>query len=100
MTARDLARLGLIETGEPVRFIALPGGVSSDIFKIEAGDREFVVKRALPKLRVAGDWQAPTSRNRHEADWLATAGRILPGSVPRVLARDDDSGLFAMEYLD
>jgi aminoglycoside phosphotransferase (APT) family kinase protein len=74
--------------------------VSSDIFKIEAGDRVFVVKRALPKLRVAGDWQAPTSRNRHEADWLVTVGRILPGTVARLLARDDDSGLFAMEYLD
>jgi aminoglycoside phosphotransferase (APT) family kinase protein len=98
--ARDLAGLGLIETGEPVRFTALSGGVSSDIFKIEAGERVFVVKRALPKLRVAGDWQAPTSRNRHEADWLVTVGRILPGAVATLLARDDDSGLFAMEYLD
>lgn len=98
--ARDLAGLGLIEAGERVRFTALPGGVSSDIFKIEAGDRVFVVKRALPKLRVAGDWQAPTSRNRHEADWLVTVGRILPHAVARVLSRDDDSGLFAMEYLD
>jgi 5-methylthioribose kinase len=74
--------------------------VSSDIFKVEAGDRVFVIKRALPKLRVGGDWQAPTSRNRHEADWLSTVGRILPSTVPRLLARDDDAGLFAMEYLD
>ena len=97
---RDLARLGLIETGEPVRFTALPGGVSSDIFKIEVSDRVFVVKRSLPKLRVAGDWQAPTSRNRHEADWLMIVGRMLPGTVARLLARDDNSGMFAMEYLD
>ena len=100
LIARDLTRLGLIEAGEQVRFTALPGGVSSDIFKVEAGDRVFVVKRALPKLRVAGDWHAPISRNRHEADWLVTVGRILPGSAARLLARDDDSGLFAMEYLD
>ncbi|HKE23539.1 MAG TPA: phosphotransferase [Bryobacteraceae bacterium] len=100
LIARDLAGLGLVETGEPVRFTALQGGVSSDIFKVEAGDRVFVIKRALPKLRVAGDWQAPTSRNRHEADWLSIVGRILPGSVARLLARDDDAGLFAMEYLD
>jgi 5-methylthioribose kinase len=97
---RDLARLGLIETGAPVRFTALTGGVSSDIFKIEAWDRVFVIKRALRKLRVARHWQAPTSRNRHEADWLMTVGRMLPGTVARLLARDDDSGLFAMEYLD
>lgn len=100
LMARDLTKLGLIETGEHVEFTALPGGVSSDIFKVETGERVFVVKRALPKLRVAGDWQAPTSRNRHEADWLETVGRILPGSAPRLLARDDDAGLFAMEYLD
>jgi len=98
--ARDLAGLGLIKTGEPLRLSALPGGVSSDIFKIEVGDRAFVIKRALAKLRVTGDWQAPTSRNRHEADWLVTVGRILPGSAARLLARDDDLGLFAMEYLD
>jgi len=100
LIARDLAGLGLIGKGEPIRFTALPGGVSSDIFKIEAGDRVFVVKRALPKLRVAGDWQAPTSRNRYEADWLVTVGRILPGNAARLLARDDEAGLFAMEYLD
>ncbi|MDR3701206.1 MAG: phosphotransferase [Candidatus Sulfopaludibacter sp.] len=100
LIARDLTGLGLIEPGEQVRFTVLPGGVSSDIFKVEAGDRVFVVKRALPKLRVAGDWQAPTSRNRHEADWLVTVERILPGSASRLLARDDDAGLFAMEYLD
>ena len=67
---------------------------------METNGRVFVVKRALAKLRVADEWNAPTSRNRHEADWLEVVGRILPGAAPRVLARDDDAGLFAMEYFD
>ena len=63
ITRGDLERLGLTSPGEAVRLSPLSGGVSSDIVKVEAGDRIFVVKRALAKLRVADDWQAPTSRN-------------------------------------
>ena len=99
ITPRDLASLGILPAGAPARLCPLAGGVSSDIVKVESGDRVFVVKRALPKLRVADEWLAPTSRNRHEADWLETIGRILPGAAPQVLARNDDAGLFAMEYL-
>jgi aminoglycoside phosphotransferase (APT) family kinase protein len=100
ITRGDLERLGLVRAGEPVTLTALAGGVSSDIFKVETGGRIFVVKRALAKLRVTDDWQAPTSRNRHEADWLEVVARILPGAAPAVLARDDQAGLFAMEYFD
>ena len=99
-TEIPLERLGLVGPSDAVRFSPLAGGVSSDIFRVEADGRVFVVKRALAKLRVASEWLAPTSRNRHEADWLETVARILPGAVPNVLARDDDAGIFAMEYLD
>ena len=34
----------------------LSGGVSSDIYRVDDGDDTFVVKRALPKLRVQDDW--------------------------------------------
>ncbi len=99
ITPSDLATLGVLPAGAPARLCPLAGGISSDIVKVESGDRVFVVKRALPRLRVAEEWLAPTSRNRHEADWLETIGRILPGAAPKVLARNDDAGLFAMEYL-
>ena len=100
ITRGDIERLGLVLPGDAVRLRPLAGGVSSDIVRVESGDRVFVVKRALAKLRVADDWEAPTSRNRHEADWLELVARILPGAAPAVLARDDDAGLFAMEYFD
>lgn len=71
--------------------------MSSEILLIEDGSDRFVVKRALPRLRVADEWRADTSRNQYEADYLEYAGGIVPAAVPRVLARGDD--WFAMEYL-
>jgi len=58
---------------------------------------QFVVKRALPKLRVADEWLADTSRNQYEADYLEYVRHLAPDAVPRVLARGN--GWFAMEYL-
>jgi aminoglycoside phosphotransferase (APT) family kinase protein len=93
-----LTRCGLVPPGAPPRLVPLTGGVASDIWKVEIGDRTLVVKRALPKLRVAADWHAPVSRNAAEADWLRIARRVAPGAVPDVLMQDTASGLFAMTY--
>jgi aminoglycoside phosphotransferase (APT) family kinase protein len=57
------------------------------------------VKRALPRLRVAQVWEAPIERNRYERLWLEAAGAAAPSAAPRVLAFDDEAGLFAMEYV-
>jgi aminoglycoside phosphotransferase (APT) family kinase protein len=73
----------------------LSGGVSSEIWKVG----NVCVKRALPRLRVAQHWEAPIERNRYERLWLEAAGAAAPGAAPRVLAADDEGGLFAMEYL-
>ncbi|BBK40522.1 putative aminoglycoside phosphotransferase [Allostella vacuolata] len=95
-----LRRLGLVADGIEPRLIPLTGGVSSDIWKVEAGDAVFCVKRALAKLKVAQDWRAPVGRNAHEADWIRAARAIVPGAAPRILAQDAEAGLFAMEFLD
>lgn len=93
-----LRQAGLIE--EPtVPCTPLSGGVSSDIWLIEAGAARLVVKQALPKLRVAQDWYADVSRNRHEQEYLDYVARFLPGAVPRMLHRDIERGFFVMEYL-
>ena len=99
-TRHDVERLGLAGAMDDVRIKPLSGGVSSDICRVEACGRVFVIKRALSTLRVSDEWKVPTSRNRHEADWLELVARILPDAVPRVIARDDHNGLFAMEYFD
>jgi fructosamine-3-kinase len=73
----------------------LTGGVSSDIWRIDLPDGPICVKRALAKLRVVADWQAPVERNLYEARWM----RRADGFAPRLLGQDEASGSLAMEYL-
>ncbi len=93
-----LRAAGLITTAAP-RFEPLAGGVSSDIVLVRDGDRSFVTKRALGKLKVRDDWFADASRNAVERSFLDYAASVVPGCVPRVLAGDPDAGWFAMEHL-
>ncbi len=93
-----LHRHRLAAAGEVPGCEPLAGGVSSDIWRVDLATGAVVVKRALPRLRVAQVWEAPVERNRYERLWLETANAIVPGAAPKVLA-GDDRGLFAMEYL-
>jgi aminoglycoside phosphotransferase (APT) family kinase protein len=86
--------------GDAASLQALPGGVSSDIWRVELASGPVCVKRALPRLRVAELWEAPIERNRYERRWMEIAARAAPGAVPTVLAGDDEAGLFAMQYID
>lgn len=95
-----LERLGLLRPGEPARFEPLTGGVSSDIWRVEAEGRTYCVKRALAKLKVQADWRAPVARNRYEVAYFRTAAELVPSAVPRILGEDAEAGLFAMEWLD
>ena len=98
-----LERMQLLRPGEAFRAETLPGGVSSDILRIDlpgrSSDLSFCFKRALAKLKVAADWRAPVERNHAEAEWLRVAAQLAPDCVPRLLGEDMQSGAFAMEYL-
>jgi aminoglycoside phosphotransferase (APT) family kinase protein len=95
-----LNRSGLVKPGEALRLVPLTGGVASDIFRVEAGGRSFVVKKALARLRVAQEWNAPVARNASEVGWFIEAKRAVPKAVPDILAHDPVLGLFAMTFLD
>ena len=97
---RVLVHMGLLAAGDKLACAPLDGGVSSDIWRVEIGERKYCLKRALPQLKVASLWQAPVERNDAEWKWLAAAETIWPGSVPHLVAQDRDAGLFVMEYLD
>lgn len=94
-----LRAMDLLPAGTEPRLTPLAGGVSSDIWKVEASGRTLCVKRALPRLRVAAEWHAPVERNAYEVAWIEAAGRIVPEAVPRLLGHAPEAGLFAMAYL-
>ncbi len=78
----------------------LTGGVASDIAMVAFGDRKICVKFALPKLKVAADWQAPVHRNAAEYAWLQVAAEVSPDSAVQLYGRSETAHGFAMEYLD
>jgi aminoglycoside phosphotransferase (APT) family kinase protein len=95
-----LVRMRLIAAGETPPLVPLTGGVSSDIYRVDLAGGSVCVKRALSRLKVAADWQAPVERNRFEVAWMRVAGGIVPNAVPAILGEDVEGGAFAMAWLD
>ncbi|MEA2738002.1 MAG: hypothetical protein QOH05_1309 [Acetobacteraceae bacterium] len=93
-----LARMHLVDGAAPMGE-PLAGGVSSDIWRIDLPTGAICIKRALPKLRVSADWQAPVERNVYEARWMRVARRAVPHAAPELLGQDEVSGTLAMAYL-
>src|SRR2546423_11315626 len=79
---RFLARMQFANAPSEIRVTALAGGVSCDVWKIEAAGRTICVKRALQRLRVAKVWEAPITRSEAEWNWLNFAASVAPGAVP------------------
>lgn len=96
-----LRELGLLAPGDGAEVQPLTGGVSSDVFRVcVGGGRSVVVKRSIPKLRVAADWRAPVDRDAIEVAWLRAVHEINPRLTPEVLGWARDRHLFAMAWLD
>ena len=91
-----LIKDGLI-SDDQARLTPLKGGVSSDIYLVEDGDRKWVVKRALEKLKVEADWFADVSRNSTERSFIEYVSEFNPSAVPKIIGSGD--GYFVMEYL-
>ena len=96
----ELRRLDVMADAPSVEWTPLTGGVSSEIWRVELGDRTVCVKRARPKLAVAAEWNAPVERNESEVAWLEVAREIRADAVPRVLGHRPDLHVFVMEYFD
>jgi aminoglycoside phosphotransferase (APT) family kinase protein len=94
-----LRRMDLPATSADADGERLTGGVSSDIWRIDLPTGPVCVKRALAKLRVAADWQAPIERNLYEARWMQRANAAVPGSAPQLLGIDEATGTLAMQFL-
>jgi 5-methylthioribose kinase len=92
---RRMSRLG---DDRPVCTV-LTGGVSNRVVLVERPHKpDWVIKQALPKLRVAVDWFSSPDRIRLEALGLRWLKRLTPaGSVPDLVFEDADEHLLVME---
>ena len=80
--------------------IGFDRGVASEIRVLEGPAGPYVVKRALPRLRVLAEWLSDPSRSSVEAAALeAMAGIIGQDAVPKVLWTDAARHEFAMELI-
>ena len=94
-----LRERGLLpETAGPgVKLTALSGGVSAETVLVEAGTERLVLKRALERLLVAGDWHAKPERAMTEAAAMQALHAITPVNVPRLLGADSQLNVVVME---
>ena len=75
----------------------LSGGVSCDTAKVTWPGGGAVIKRALPQLRVPGQWQADVDRILAEADAIELLRRLTPEHVPNLISRSDGDLAIAIE---
>jgi len=91
---RDTGRL---PDGEPCTAAALGGGVSNEVVLVESPAGRWVLKQALPRLRVAAEWLADAGRSEVEARCLEALRPLLPaGAVPPLLFTDPERHILAM----
>lgn len=93
---RDTGKIGFLE--EPI-LKKLSGGVSNKAVWVErSSGPAWVIKQALPKLRVQSDWFSDPARIEIEANGLRYLPRVSPqGSITPLVFQDSAQNLLAME---
>jgi 5-methylthioribose kinase len=85
-----LVARGIVPPDADLAVEELAGGVSSPVLAVRGAGVALVVKQALPRLRVAEEWNAPARRTDTEAAALRLGARLVPGCFPPVV--DSDAG--------
>jgi fructosamine-3-kinase len=98
--AERLVAAGLAREANGLLFTRLTGGVSSDIWRVDGGNRPICVKRARHQLAVEAVWKVPIERNHFEAEFLRVVGEEVPGFAPELLAEDEAGGFIVLPFLD
>jgi tRNA A-37 threonylcarbamoyl transferase component Bud32 len=78
------------------RVTALAGGVSGQTVLVEMAAQRLVVKRALERLLVAGEWRAKPERAMTEARALDLLHRLTPSHSPELLDADPATNTIVM----
>jgi 5-methylthioribose kinase len=80
-----------------LRVTELAGGVSNIVLLAETSTSRFVLKQALPQLRVQQEWFSDLRRIFNECAVLRVLqGKLPAGSIPTVLFEDQTNYIFAM----
>lgn len=90
---------GWVESTEILAIAVLQGGVSNKTVLVERANSDaWVLKQALPKLRVQVDWFSPVERVHREALGLRWLERIAPpGTTTPLVFEDFQHHLIAMQ---
>ena len=93
-----LRETGLVRHQESPALQVLKGGISNRTLLVEPHARPaFVMKQALPKLRVAVDWYSDPMRIHREALAILALGKITPpGTITPLLFEDLDQHIIVM----
>ena len=99
--AAYLVSRGVVARRHAVEVVELPGGVSATVIaaRAPATGEAFVVKQALPQLRVRDEWLATPDRAETEVAAMALCGAITPGVVPVVIDSDPAAHVLVMELI-
>lgn len=92
-----LTKRGIISG--PAQVEELTGGVSNVVLGIKSGDKDLVLKQALPQLKVAAIWKADQRRAIVEANGMKLLHSITPDSVPDLIDLDPDEFTLTMDRL-
>jgi aminoglycoside phosphotransferase (APT) family kinase protein len=89
---------GEIGAGDEIDHHVLSGGVSNKAVLVRLPNRrEWVIKQALPKLRVATEWLSDPSRVHREAAGMRALSKLAPeGSITEFIFEDFDQDILAM----
>ena len=89
---------GSIEKNTEVRISLLSGGVSNRTVLLEFDDgSSWVMKQALDKLRVDGDWFCSPERIFYEAEAMRWLDQYVHGNTPKLIFEDQSQYILAME---
>ncbi|MEX0761414.1 MAG: phosphotransferase [Dehalococcoidia bacterium] len=84
-----------------LRVTRLEGGVSNITFAVDTGAGSVVVKQALDRLEVEGEWLADRARILREAAAIrAYAPALPPGTIPRLIFSDEDNFVIGIEKVE
>lgn len=84
-----LAERKIFATNSTVVIESLSGGVSNSVLKISSNNVHYVLKQALPKLRVSSEWISDVARSNLEKQALKFLPKILPGITPKLIHEDE-----------